>query len=672
MTERIIRVRFRAVGMDSITRATRGITQAARGAARAQSRAEQDATREATRSAAARERAAQRASQAQARAAEQASRAQIRAAQQAAREEQRAAAQSTRTFEREQRQRQSAARAAARAAASEWRTRMARAGAIGGALVGAGRAAYGRVSGYQSALGMPTRDQLVTSYVDRQRQTIRLAHQSGVSSADLNSRIDNVARSTGVDQGQLLGGLQYAQAQLASPDFNAMDVFSRHLEEIAQASYATGAPVEDLIGALGQMRNQFGITESDFSDMIGTMVEMAANGSIEIGDLASGFTSEMAQFRQLRGGVSGVQAAREFAGTAEVIGRQTPGSPEEAATAFRGVMSSLGSRGTRRGIERQLRRGGLSREDSNVFDDRTGALTVSMPELVDRMRRGHLDTAAAFDSAGIHNVRAQAGFRALLGTSSEEYSQIVNSSSEAGNQTITATNNELRNSAAGRVDQARANAEANFQEHGAAVVDTMVEMAAGLTEMQTRFPAATEAMSAFVDVLGGLGGGGLVGGVGGRLLAGGGIAGALGLGGAGASAGGAAAGGGLLAGGIAAAGAAGALLWNWVNPDHTGETVADSTTAAQAADATRAGTGGLSTAARDELIRQRQSLGDEGGAALQRQVIAALQAGQSLTPETIQALAEATGRAVATHAEPAPAPSSVSTPSARRVPAERR
>lgn len=694
MTERLLRIRMRAIGSETVTRAVRGITQSARQAARAQEqssrataraqersarqgaqaqiRADRDATREAQTSARTRERAVAREAAARTRSAQQAARAAAQADQRLARDEQRNANDVYRTRMRLRAQEQRAQARAQRQSQAASRTRFQMAGAIGGALIGGARALYGRVEGYQAATGMQSRDELVGGYLERQRATIRLAHQAGMSSDTLNQRLDTTATRSGVGQGELLAGLQYAQTTLASPDFDALDVFSRHLDEIADASYATGAPVEDLIGALGQARNQFGITEDDFSEMIGTMTEMAANGSIEVGDLAANFTAEMAQFRQLRAGVSGVTAAREFMGTAEAIGRQTPGSPEQASTAFRGVMTALTSGRVRRGIESGLRRGGL-RGDADVFDDRTGALSVSMPELIDRMRRGHLDTAAGFDAAGIRNVRAQAGFRALLGTSSEQYGQIIGSSSDAGNAYISETNQELRGSEAGRVDQARAQAEANFQQNGAETVRTMVDLATATTTLQTRFPQLTESMGALSDVIGGMGLGGLAGAVGMRVAAGGTVAGALGIGGAGA-AGGTAAAGGLagaagVAGTIAMVGGLAAGFWNAMR----GTASDDGTTSAgMSADSLRASSGGLSAASRDELIRQRQMLGGEAAGQLQARVREGIGAGQDMSPATIRALAQEIGRAVAEHAPtPAGAPLADAA-AARRLPAERR
>lgn len=670
MSDRLLRIRIRTVGAESVTRAVRGITQGARAAQRAQQTAERQTTREAQASARAREQTAQREARARAIAAQQAARQQVQAAQRAAREEARAAQATTRAVERERRNQERLAARAARAEASQRRQRWQTAGMVGGALLGGARAAFGRVQGYQAALGMPTRDELIASTLDRQRATIRLAHQSGLSSQDISSRIDAVASRSGVSQASLLQGLSYAQETLASPDFNALDVMSRHLDEIADAAYATGAPVEDLIGALGQMHNQFGITEDQFGEMIGAMVQMAANGSIEVGDLAANFTSEMAQFRQLRSSATGVGAAREFAATAEVIGRQTPGSPEEASTAFRGVMTALGQGRIQRGLEAGLRRGGLSRAESDVFD-RNGSLTVSMPELIDRMRRGHLDTSAAFDSAGIRNVRAQAGFRALLQTPGSTYADILSSSSDVGNTMIADTNAELRASTAGQIDRDRAQAEANFQEHAQGTIQAMRDTAAAVTELETRFPALTETMGALSDVISGMGVGGIVGGVGARVAAGGTLAGALGYGGAAAGTGGAAAGGGAIASGIGAVALPAAIVGgtlDFVRGTAGGGFDAEATSASAGSDRL---SGGLDAATRGELVRQLGSLSSSQDNQLLTRVHSRLDSGISLTPDAIRQLADAVRRGVADGAPAAPsALSSGSSPS--RVPADRR
>ena len=692
MTERLLRIRIRPIGQEAIQRVTSGITRAAQSAAREQIRANATVTREAMRSARSRERDAQRLAQAQARSSQQAADATARAAQTAARAQERAAQQASRA---QQREIQALARADQRSANETFRTRQrlrqreeqeqARAqrsraqmlGMIGGAALGAGRAIAGRVQGYQAALGMPTRDELMQSFVERQRATIRLAHQAGLQSGDIAQRVDTTAARSGVRQADLLAGLQYAQTTLATPDFNALDVFSRHLDEIADASYATGTPIEDLIGALGQMRNQFGITEDDFSEMVGAMVSMANDGSIEIGDLAANFTREMGQFRQLRSGVSGVDAAREFAATAEAIGRALPQAPEEAATQFRAVMTMLSTGRSQRGIEAGLRRGGLSREESDVFD-RNGRMTVSMPELIARMRRAHLDTPAALEQANIRNVRARAGLATLLTEDPGAYQSLIASSADEGNRMIAETNAELRGSAAGRVDHERAQAEANFAEHGEGVVNAAVDMAAGLTELETRFPAATEALGLFSDAVSNIGGFAIGGGVLARMAAGGSVAGALGLGGAAASGGtggAVAAAAGRLATPLLAGGglgiAGGAVLANFVNPEHTGTTAAGDAADREGGASAHEGQH-LSAAARDELIRQRQALGAQGGE-LQRRVIAGVSSGARMHPEDIRALADAISRGVASAIPDGPPASSLGDlPASRRVPREER
>jgi len=682
MPERLLRIRIRTVGQDTVQRAVRGITQGARQAAREQMQAERQVAREAQASARARERAATLAARQQIRAASEAARATAQADRTAARDSAREAQQLTqmrmRLWRQETQAQARAQRDQQRAAEQAQRRRARVIGAIGGAVIGGGQALLGRVQGYQSALGLPTRDALVTSYLDRQRSAIRLGHQAGLSSSDILERVNGTAMRTGVSQDALLQGLQYAQTTLASPDFNALDVFSRHLEEIADASYATGAPVEDLIGALGQMRNQFGITENDFADMIGAMVTMANEGSIEVGDLASNFTTEMGQFRNLRAGVSGVQAAREFAGTAEIIGQALPNRPEEAATQFRAVMSSLSRSRVQTGIEGELRRGGLSREQADVFD-RNGRMTVSMPELISRMRQGHLDTPAALERAGIHNVRAIPGFQTLMHSmegGSTQYQDIINSSSETGQAMIRDTNAELRASDAGRVDRERARAESNFSEHGAAVVDQMMSMATALTELETRFPTVTERMGMFGDVVAGSGVGGIIGGAIagggimrmtasiGRLLGMGGVAaeGAAATGAAGTGSAAATTGAAALAVPAAALGAAGAVT---LYASSAGDTVAHSAEH----DRARAG---LDEGARRELLAQSAALPSAQSADLRREVIARSSRGELLTRADIQEMARAIGGAVA-GAIPTSTPSALgSAPEERRVARDRR
>jgi hypothetical protein len=207
----------------------------------------------------------------------------------------------------------------------------------------------------------------------------------------------------------------------------------------------------------------------------------------------------------------------------------------------------------------------------------------------------------------------------------------------------------------------------------AETVHTMVELATATTELQTRFPALTESMGALSDVIGGMGLGGLAGGIGMRVATGGTVAGALGLGGGTTAAGGtgaALAGGGALA--VGGAAVVGAVGYNFVNPNHTGDS-GDTEQSASAA-ALRTSSGGLSPAARDELIRQRQALSASGtDGRLTRQVQAGLAAGQRMDPADIRALADAIGRATAEHAATPPPPSALSTGTAsRRVAREAR
>lgn len=479
MPNGLVRIVLRAEGAAQVRTALRGTAQEARRADQATAQSAQQVGRARGRAAEQSARDSSRAARSRASAEIEADRAILESARRTSREE-------TRLL----RQREREARASARRQAEARRQLP---GTVAAAVAGIGGAALSRVQGWQGAFGVPTRDTLVQGFIQRQQAMIRLANQAGLSSerrAEVEQQVRDVSRSTLVDQDQLVGALAVGQNRFSNFEF-----FAQNLEQIARAAQSSGSSVEDWAGAVGEFQRQLDVSADEVPDLIGAMMSAAREGSIEPGDIAANFSGLLSRFRMMRGEAgSGMSGAREFTALAEGLGAGGLG-PEGTRTLMENLLSQLGRGRVQRGVERTL-------HDRNIFD-RQGRLTIGFDELLQRMSDRGVNTPAAFERMGFRDVQAQTALGVLLNQfepgGANPITALMEGSSAEGNAVIDQTMTDLATSASGEALGIGINAAADFD--GERVVTAMQASVAGLTELTTQYPLATEALGFFRDGL---------------------------------------------------------------------------------------------------------------------------------------------------------------------------
>lgn len=366
-------------------------------------------------------------------------------------------------------------------------------GMVAGGLIGAGTAVMGRVEGMGAALGVPSRDELVRSFIEAQQNFIRTSEAAGIGGErreEILGTVGSVARSTNTDPTQLLAMLDVAQNR-----FSDLEFFAQNMEAIAQAAQAGGGDVSDWAAAAGEFRRQFGVASEDVPGMFGAMIAAMDAGSIEAGDIASEFTGVMSAFVAARGEEGrGTGGAREFLAVAEGLGAAGLSS-SETATRMQGLLSAFGRAPVRAGIEREL-------GDSEIFDS-GGRLAMSFPDLIDRMVERGANSPRALERMGLNRVEARGALQTLIDTrstgSGANLHDLMNVSSEAGLERIATTNAALMDSTSGRALRVGTDARVNFMENGEGVVALMTELVGPLSEFQTRFPLVNEGLGMLRD-----------------------------------------------------------------------------------------------------------------------------------------------------------------------------
>lgn len=562
--ERILRVRVRTVGQETVTRALRNITTSSRQAATEQRRQEQQTAREAQRSIRARERAAQVEARDRQRLASQTARAAIAAERETTRAAERARQAETRAAERSAREQSALRRRQAREAVAAQRAEERRAASaarrrarVVGGLAAVGSAVVGavgnRVSAYQGALGVRSTTDLASSAIDRGIRMQRLglsAGQTPEQMAAMQQRMAEVSRATLIPIDDLAAGLEVAHNR-----FSSLTFFSDRLEEVARIAQVSGGSVQDFVGSIGEFHRQLGVQEGDVHDLIGSIYSAAQGGSVEAGDLAQNFSGVLSAFAGLRGaGGRGLGGAQEALGLFESLGANGQ-TASQTATRAEAITRALQRRDVQSRVESAL-------HDRSIFD-RNGTMQISFQDLFQRMAgSSRFQTGTQLQS--IFGARGEvttplAGVLGRIRAGETPLSIDAN----AGNATLEQGLSVITDGTWGRALQVAIDQEADFSSQAEHVVTVMTDLVGPITRLQTEFPllsdAASDVTSAFQSIVGLLAPAAIVtGGFGTAGAAGG--AGALGaLGGGGAGVGMLEAGG-IGAGGLGAGLSTGAVL----------------------------------------------------------------------------------------------------------------
>lgn len=558
----IVRVELQARGADVVQRVLRGVGQEDRRLTR-QHEAEERARTRAT---------------------ERAARDQLRVAQQTTREAARAEREAAREREREMRREEAQRRrllitndrAEARAMREQLRAGRSQRAAIVGGIAGAAVAGIGVLQGYQGALGMPSRDAMISSRITRRIQFIRDTTQAGMSeeqAAGVDRSARYAAERSSLPLDDIYGALSVAQNR-----FSDLEGFAANIGDIATAAMATGARTEDMVGTLGEFRRQLGVTTSEIPELIGVMADGMAQGSLEAGDIAANFSGIMSNWTALRGTAGrGMGGAREFLALAQSLGASGRG-PEATRTLMENMMSRLQIGDVQRSLERSL-------GDRGIFDAH-GQMTIGIDDLLSRIARSdRMQSAAQMEDVFGNDKEARQALNVILepmraGTANP-VTELMNVSSTRGQDAMDETMRRIGMSPEGQVLAERTRAEVGFNENARELIDSMLALSAPLTTLETQFPLLTERVGALVNILGAAG----IGLTALGALGGGGLLSGLGIGGSAAAAGGTVGGTGSVLGAAAAAGTLGAVAAGGLvtggalvlaTPGQAGETVQES------------------------------------------------------------------------------------------------
>lgn len=380
--------------------------------------------------------------------------------------------------------------------------------AVGSAALAVGDALVGRVQGWQGALGVPSRDELIRRTMTNQLALARMTSEAGMSEdqmRELQARVLTVSRSTGADASSLIEGLGVGQER-----FSDLQGTADQLEAIARAARAADAPVQDMVGALGEFQRQMGVSSADSETMLGLLADGMSEGSLNAGDVASNFSSIMSDFTALRGeGGRGVGGATEFLALAQALGGAGAG-PEGARTLAQNMIANL-----RRGEVRNALEGRDGLNDSTIFDER-GRMTIGFDELISRMAAApNMQNADVMEEIFGNDMQA-ASARAFLLEQTRNgrnpISELMGVSATRGTELIGRSNERMDATEAGRASRIAANAEADFMENGNDLLRVMNDAVGPFTELSNQYPLAAEALgtmreaiSAVTTALGGLG-----------------------------------------------------------------------------------------------------------------------------------------------------------------------
>lgn len=520
---RDLRIRIRTVGAETARSALRGVVRETTQGNAARTRSSRQVTQAVVTGARAEERAVVQALQRETTAATRAATARQRAARQATdgtvREARREADGVIRERNRAERNRPRRGRGGGNGGNGGL------GGVVGAGVQGAANEAAGVVDRYAGAGGARSREQLVQERADRRQRLIRLNRQMGGERGGwraMDRQIQEVAGRTGIDQGDLTASLETAQARFTS----APEVLA-NLEQYARTAQATGASTEDVVSAMGNARNAYGLTPEQMPEALALMVDAGNRGSIDAGELASTFGPALGTIR--RGTqMGGIEGLRQTLGIAEVMGAGGQSAAESTTMSSRFV-EALNTRSTQRSLRRAgvnvLDRNGAMRPIEQIVEDMAGSSLATSP----RLMQDAFANVNARDAAGVLISQFNQNPDAVRG--------LFAADAQAGQDYVNQT-----------VDELNADPSANFLRQGikqeqamvaggqeAQVMTTMAQLGTEMTTLTSQYPLASEALGVFTAGLqqaGGLlalvtalgGGGGAGGGLLGGAVAGGGAA----------------------------------------------------------------------------------------------------------------------------------------------------
>jgi hypothetical protein len=533
MADRAATIRLAAAGGERVRSVLNGLTRQVQSLSAVQRRGASESTRAAVDGARQRERAEQRT----ARVVTQVSELEIRDARRRAREVVRLSEETGRTRVRVAqrtareiaREEEDLARRRGRQAAGGGGGRVGPAMlAAGGVLAGGAQALYGRAA---ATAGIGSLDQRIQAAGEFGMGVMRFAANAGIDSTArdrLQSQIVSTSDRTGLRSGQLLAGLESAQARFG-PEI-AMDL-AGSLDQLANASVATGSSVEDLIGLLGTVQTAYRLNGEELQDFLNSTVQATREGSIDARDFAGSFASTLALYASStnRRGIAG---AREAVGLAEVIGSGQFGAAE-SATRMEALVRELSDPR----VQDRFREAGVNIANS------AGNL-LPMEQIAANVQGSRqLATSRGISSLRLDS-RAESALMVLREQGVEGFRKFANADAAEGARFVQSTSSEMLSSEYAQLTRIGTRRENDTIRDADRIIATYRETVDSVSGLQSQFPILTEVMGTLTTAIQTL----IPALVTASVFKGGGSAAAAALGFGGAGAAGAAGGGGLLAG----------------------------------------------------------------------------------------------------------------------------
>lgn len=485
MAERRATVRLVATGDRSVRDALNGVTRAVQASSREQTRLareqtarERAAARERTQVERAAAREKEKLAREESRRVERAERERVAAARRAAREELRISEQTARTRAQQERQ-------AARERQRLGRERDQQRSALGQGILAAGSVAVSGAtqlfSRAQSTAGVGSLEERVRAAGEFGTALFRFGASADISASDrdaLGQRILSTSDRTGIRSGELLAGLESAQSRFG-PEV-AMDLAGM-LDQLADASVATGSSIEDLTGLLGTVQTAYRLNGEELREFLGSTIEATRAGSIDAKDFAGNFASTLAIYAETSGRRS-LAGAREAVGLAEVVGSGQFGAAE-SATRMEGLLREL----SQRDVQQRFRRAGVRVADAqgNLLPlEQIAAQVASSRQLSTQRGISGLRLRAEAEQA-LLRVRAMgaAGFQQFAGADAAR-----------GNAYVRDASAEMLDTPYQRLIGIGTQAENATIRDADRIIETYRETVQGVTELQSEFPILTEVM----------------------------------------------------------------------------------------------------------------------------------------------------------------------------------
>lgn len=361
--------------------------------------------------------------------------------------------------------------------------------------IGAGAAVFGfkAAQSAQSLVGVRSQEELFRDEIQLQQKLIRLKNAANLSdeeAIEIRKDLQKQTAETLQDQLALAEAFEIAQASFDDPRF-----VKRNLALIGKTATAKGTTPAVITQALGVTREAFGITEKDVPTTIGLASETSDRGAIEFADIAGSFAPLATLFATITK-QTGLDAARQFFGTSQILGRGRRG-PEETATQFQALLNSLVDTDVQEKLqERNIR----VRDKEGKIDIARVVSEISQDKV--------LSTEEGFQEV-FKNIRAASGLRTLIVEAQKAreagegnpIATLAGSDAQAGLDKLLRTFDEQIASPSGQALAVIAEQQSRFSANSENLVAAATTFSSGLTSLQSKFPLLTRAMGVLKDAI---------------------------------------------------------------------------------------------------------------------------------------------------------------------------